>query len=105
LGPEDYTVQLKQLAADTRDPIATLAFSLLGIAGALGWIPDDLDPNVMAEIVGFLMAATAALFSLLHHKSFKQAMRAGAEALDRAAAPDAPVDDQATPLEPVDDGR
>jgi hypothetical protein len=95
-------MQLKQIAADTRDPIATIAFSVLGIGGALGLIPADLDANTLAEILGFLMAALAAAFSLLHHKSVKPALAAAREAQERAGAPAALLDDQKTPIDPIE---
>jgi len=95
-------MQLKQFAADTRDPIATIAFSVLGIGGALELIPADLDANTLAEILGFLMAGLAAAFSLLHHKSLKQAIQTGLDAREAAGIPQVAKDDQKTPLDPID---
>lgn len=91
---------MRQLAADTRDPVATLVFSLLGAAGAMGLIPADLDPNVLAEAVGFLMGAVAAGFSFVHHRDFKEALRVGLEAREaHLAAPEAITDDERTPID------
>lgn len=90
-------MKLKQIAADTRDPIASVVFSLKGVAGALGWIPEDLDANTLAEIVGLLMGAVAGVFSFVHHKDYKQAIHASLAAKDEARSA---LADVAADLEP-----
>jgi hypothetical protein len=99
LGPE-IAMRLKQLAADTRDPLATVAFGILGLGGALGLIPQDIDPNKLAEIVGLLMAVLAGVFSYVHHKDFKRAIRESLEAAeDKGATPEPITSQDATPPE------
>ncbi len=99
-------MRLKLLAADTRDPVATVAFSLLGIAGALGWIPRDIDPNLVAEVTGMLMGLLAGVFSLWHHRDFKGALHEGLEARERATGPEKVAPDETTPIEGIPtDGR
>jgi hypothetical protein len=77
-------MKFKKLAADTRDPLASIVFSLMGVAGALGWIPKDLDPNTLAEIVGLAMGAVAGVFSYFHHRDFKSAIHASLDAKEQA---------------------
>jgi hypothetical protein len=79
-------MKFKQLAADTRDPVAALAFGILFIVGSLGLIPEDADPNVLAEIVGAAMGLVAAIFSYLHRREYGPALRAGFEARERYLA-------------------
>jgi hypothetical protein len=88
----------RQLAADVRDPIGTLVFSILGSLGALGLIPDNISANELAEGVGWAMAVVAAVFSFIHHRDFKAALRAGLAARARAGVPEA-LADQETPIE------
>lgn len=85
----------KELAADTRDPIAMLVFTALGIAGSLGLIPEGVTVSDLAMAVGYLMGFVAAFYSFLHHKDFKLAIRAGREMQEIAAKQH--DDDEAAP--------
>lgn len=89
----------RQIAADARDPVATLAFAVLGVCGAFGLIPDDWSANKLAEVVGFFMSGLAAVFTLLHHRDFKQALRVGLEIQRATAQPRTISDDETTPIE------
>jgi protein-S-isoprenylcysteine O-methyltransferase Ste14 len=80
--------QLQSIAADSRDPAATIVFAALAVVGSLGLVPEDMDPNLLAEIVGYAMALVAAIFSYVHHRDWKQALRDGWEARDRHRAED-----------------
>lgn len=96
-------MDVKQIAADTRDPVATILFSLLGMFGMLGYLPEDWTANDLAAFGGLVMGFVAAVFALFHHKDLKLAIRAGREAQARAAAPSAEIDDQETPFEAPSD--
>jgi len=78
--------QLQRIAADSRDPAATIVFAVLAIVGSLGLVPEDMDPNLLAEIVGYGMALVAGIFSFVHHRDWKQALRDGWEARERHRA-------------------
>lgn len=99
-------MDVKQIAADTRDPVATILFSVLGMFGMLGYLPEDWTANDLAAFGGLVMGFVAAIFALFHHKDLKLAIRAGREAQALAAAPSPVHDDETTPIEvPPDAGR
>ena len=99
-------MDVKQLAADTRDPVGMFVFGLLGMAGMLGLLPADWSANDLAKFGASVMSAVAGFFALFHHRDLKVAIRAGREAQALAAAPSPVLDDQTTPFEvPPDDGR
>ena len=72
-----------------------LVFTALGVAGSLGLIPEGVTVTDLAMAIGYLMGLVAAIYSFLHHKDFKLAIRAGREMQEIAAQQSG--DDEAAP--------
>ena len=66
----------QELAAKTRDPTAALVGSLVGIAGSLGLLSQwGLSADELAQILGYVFAGTAALFTWIEAQRRKHGRR------------------------------